>query len=75
MNDDKLSLILNSHNPSCGCYNEISVKLSLCGKGGFGSMLRAAKLNNIQIDPQCDLSGRRHRFVEQEKELTEWLKE
>merc|ERR1712129_261388 len=54
------------------------IRVSLClqgGKGGFGSMLRAAgKLNKTTNRSACrDLSGRRQRFIEQEKELREWL--
>ena len=59
-------------------FQEVSLSLSVVGgKGGFGSMLRAAgKLNKTtNKSAMRDLSGRRHRFVEQEKELTQWLKE
>ena len=52
--------------------------VGLCGgKGGFGSMLRAAgKVNKTTNNLACrDLLGRRIRYTEQEKELTEWIKE
>eukprot|EP01084_Bolivina_argentea_P148417 259476_1 len=57
-------------------YTEISLSLSLNGgKGGFGSMLRAAgKLNKTtNKSAMRDLSGRRYRFVQQENELREWI--
>ncbi|KAG7256844.1 hypothetical protein CRUP_017363, partial [Coryphaenoides rupestris] len=50
----------------------------LCGgKGGFGSMLRAlgAQIEKTTNREACrDLSGRRLRDVNHEKEMAEWLK-
>jgi len=67
-----------THLSSSSSYHEISVHLSVCGgKGGFGSMLRAAgKLNKTtNKSAMRDLSGRRQRYVEQEKELLAWMDE
>nr|XP_023836032.1 replication stress response regulator SDE2-like [Salvelinus alpinus] len=47
------------------------------GKGGFGSMLRAlgAQIEKTTNREACrDLSGRRLRDVNHEKEMAEWLK-
>ncbi|XP_041641262.1 replication stress response regulator SDE2 [Cheilinus undulatus] len=54
------------------------LELRLCGgKGGFGSMLRAlgAQIEKTTNREACrDLSGRRLRDVNHEKEMAEWLK-
>merc|ERR1719348_724968 len=55
----------------------VDVALSLLGgKGGFGSMLRAlgAQIEKTTNNEACrDLSGRRLRDVNHEKEMAEWL--
>uniref|UniRef100_W5L2K6 SDE2 telomere maintenance homolog (S. pombe) n=1 Tax=Astyanax mexicanus TaxID=7994 RepID=W5L2K6_ASTMX len=54
------------------------LELRLCGgKGGFGSMLRAlgAQIEKTTNREACrDLSGRRLRDVNHEKEMADWLK-
>lgn len=47
------------------------------GKGGFGSMLRAAGKISRTTNKQAmrDLSGRRNRFVKQEKDLRQWVQD
>lgn len=60
---------------SCIIRSHLSV---LGGKGGFGSMLRAlgARIEKTTNHEACrDLSGRRMRDVNNEKQIAEWLKE
>ena len=47
------------------------------GKGGFGSLLRAAGkvTNTTNKSAMRDLSGRRQRFIQQERDIAEWLEE
>ncbi|XP_067272249.1 splicing regulator SDE2 isoform X2 [Pseudorasbora parva] len=60
----------------CGVVYRVEPRL-LGGKGGFGSMLRAlgAQIEKTTNREACrDLSGRRLRDVNHEKEMAEWLK-
>lgn len=61
------------------CKDGIKIQPRLVGgKGGFGSMLRAigARIEKTTNHEACrDLSGRRMRDVNNEKQITEWLQE
>lgn len=75
LSNDNVSLSsLNINND----YMEIELTLSLNGgKGGFGSLLRAAgKINRTTNHSSMrDLSGRRLKYIQQEEELSQWLEE
>ncbi|ETO06103.1 hypothetical protein RFI_31293, partial [Reticulomyxa filosa] len=70
-----MALVLNDMNNN---YSEIQVNLHLKGgKGGFGSLLRAAgkMTKTTNKSAMRDLSGRRVRYNRQEQELGTWLEE